>query len=68
MKIKFLGTTLRAEMAHPRLSVNSLTPPPRVKMISGTDLTQTVKMNELFSPAGLASQVLCREQGFAVIQ
>ena len=25
---------------------------------SGTDLTQTVKMNELFSPTALASQVL----------
>ena len=25
---------------------------------SGTDLTQTVKMNELFSPSGLASQIL----------
>ena len=30
-------------------------------MIKGTDLTQTVKMNELFSPAGLASQVLWSE-------
>ena len=26
--------------------------------MSETDLTQTVKMNELFSPAGLASKVL----------
>ena len=30
----------------------------KLKMISGTDLTQTVKMNELFSPAGLALQGL----------
>ena len=28
MKIKFLGTTSRAKMAHPHLSVDSLTPPP----------------------------------------
>ena len=27
-KIKFLDTTSRAKMAQPRLSVNSLTPPP----------------------------------------
>ena len=29
----------------------------KLKM-KGTDLTQTVEMNELFSPAGLASQVV----------
>ena len=28
-----------------------------------TDLTQTVKMNELFSPAGLVSQVLLTDAG-----
>ena len=28
MKIKFLGTNSRAKMAHPYLSIDSLTPPP----------------------------------------
>ena len=28
MKIKFLGTNSRAKMAHPCLSIDSLTPPP----------------------------------------
>ena len=31
----------------------------KLKTISGRDLTQTVKMNELLSAAALASQVLC---------
>ena len=29
-----------------------------IKTLSGTDLTQTVQINELFSQAALASQVL----------
>ena len=31
MKIKFLGTNSRAKMAHPRLSIDSLTPPEVLK-------------------------------------
>ena len=35
-------------------------------MIKGTDLVQYVKMNELFSPAELASQVLLCKQALAL--
>ena len=34
MKIKFLGTISRAKMAHPRLSVDSLTPSPENSRLS----------------------------------
>ena len=34
MKIKFLGTNSRAKMAHPRLSIDSLTPPPEPLLTS----------------------------------
>ena len=36
-------------------------------MISETDVTQTVEMNELFSPAGLASQVLWRSNNIILV-
>ena len=49
MKIKFLGTNSRAKMAHPRPSINSLTPLPRENNIS-------------FSPDALRSElwILCK--------
>ena len=34
MKIKFLGTTSRAKMAHPRPLIDSLTPPPEAQVLS----------------------------------
>ena len=47
MKIKFLGTTARAEMAHPRLSIYSLTSPPEID--TGRNSQEDLLMTEISS-------------------
>ena len=47
MKIKFLGTTSRAKMAHTRLSVDSLTPPRTRFMLPAKVLSVKIRKTKL---------------------